>query len=382
MNHRPRGVLLVTGGHSHQEIYAPLFAADRRCRIVAVADEAGITSSEHEKNAALARSLGVPYLACLKQALTNPEIDLVSVCAPPERRCRVAIVCAEAGKHLYLDKSLAPTLAGADDLVGAVRRTGVRSHMFSFITQPWARRAKQVLAEGRLGRLLAMHAEVLFAKGHAGSARLGQPRREEYPPGRQQGAMTKRELDNTGVYAVTLLAWLAGREFRTVYGVTANYFFEEHQKEDVEDFGHLAGTLADDIPVTATAGRIGWTSYPAYAICRVLLIGSQRSLLADACRPRLEVWTDERPWQPPSRHPGDPMGFWISTQAEVGFQPKPNWLPVMPSGGSDVSYFLDCLDAGRDSEMSVVEAAHAAEVLLAAYRSAASGEVTSIPLER
>jgi predicted dehydrogenase len=381
MSDRPPGVLLVTGGQSHQEIYAPLFAADRRCRIIAVADEAGISSSEHEKNAALARSLGVSYVADLQPALANPEVDLVSVCAPPERRCRIAIASAEAGKHLYLDKSLVPTLAQADSLVAAVQRTGVRSHMFSFITQSWARRARQALIEDRIGRLQALHAEVLFAKGHAGTARLGRPRREEYPPGRHQGIEAKRELDNTGVYAITLIAWLAGQNFRTVYGVTANYFFEEHQKLDVEDFGHLAGTLADGTPVTVTAGRIGWTSYPGYAICRVYLIGSKGRLMADACRPRLEVWTDEKPWQPPSRHAEDPMGFWISTQAGVGLQPKQGWLPVLPAG-SDVSYFLDCLDAGRESEMSVVEAAHATEVLMAAYRSAASGEAVSLPLPR
>jgi predicted dehydrogenase len=379
---RPYGVLLVTGGHSHQEIYAPLFAADRRCRILAVADETGIESSEHAKNAAFARSLGVAYLADLGQALADPAVDIVSICAPPERRCRIAVRCAGAGKHLYLDKPLAPTLQDADRMVSAVQTNRVRSHMFSFVTQSWARKAKQDLTQGRLGRLLAVHGEVFFAKGPAGTARLGTPRREEYPPARHQGVEAKRELDNTGVYALTLIGWLTGQAFRTVYGVTANYFFEEHQKHDVEDFGHLAGTLADGTPATVSAGRIGWASYPAAALCRILLIGSKGRLIVDANRPRLEVWTDERPWQPPARHPEDPMGFWISTQAEVGVRPKPHWLPVTPAGDSDVSYFLDCLEGGRESEMSVVEAAQATEVILAAYRSAATGETLSLPFPR
>ena len=33
------GVLLVTGSHTHQENYAAAFAADRRCRLIAVSDE-------------------------------------------------------------------------------------------------------------------------------------------------------------------------------------------------------------------------------------------------------------------------------------------------------------------------------------------------------
>jgi hypothetical protein len=62
--------------------------------------------------------------------------------------------------------------------------------------------------------------------------------------------------------------------------------------------------------------------------------------------------------------------------------PKRAWLPVDPPGASDASYFLDCLDANRDSELSVPEAALAAEVVLSAYKSAATGEVVSLPLLR
>ena len=43
---------------------------------------------------------------------------------------------------------------------------------------------------------------------------------------------------------------------------------------------------------------------------------------------------------------------------------------------------LDCLDAGRDSELNATEAALAAEVLLAAYRSAATDAVVTLPLPR
>ena len=66
----------------------------------------------------------------------------------------------------------------------------------------------------------------------------------------QSLADAKREWDNVGVYPVTLVRWLTGRPFRSVLGVTANYFFAEHQKRDVEDFGVLSGTLEGGLPVT------------------------------------------------------------------------------------------------------------------------------------
>src|SRR5919206_3721546 len=135
------GVLLVTGGHTHQEMYAEAFAADRRCRIVGLTDESGVGDRRRKLNERLARHLGVPHLADLGEALKRKDVQVASVCTEPERRARVALACVRAGKHLYLDKSLAPTLKEADELVGAVKKAGVRSHMFSFITQPWARRA-------------------------------------------------------------------------------------------------------------------------------------------------------------------------------------------------------------------------------------------------
>jgi predicted dehydrogenase len=379
---RPYGILLVSGGHTHQEDYAAAFAADSRCRIVAVTDEADVGPQRRALNARLAHALGVPYLADLDEALARQDVDAVSICAAPERRGRIGVRCAEAGKHLYVDKPLAPSLHEADALVDAVRRAGVRSHMFSSITQPWAREAKRLVDDGRLGDLLGIHADVFFAKGHAGTATLGTTRREEYPPRRQQLAEAKRELDNIGVYPVCLVRWLTGRQFRTVFGTTANYFFAEHQKHAVEDFGLLACTLDGGVPVTIAAGRYGWTSHPAGGVNRLVLVGSERTALIDANGPQLEVCTDEPPWQPPAVHPEDPMSFWTSTQQEVGVQPKRAWLPVAPPGQTDASYFVDCLDAGRDSEMSAAEAALATEVLLAGYCSAATGEVVAPPLPR
>jgi predicted dehydrogenase len=230
--------------------------------------------------------------------------------------------------------------------------------------------------------LLAVHADAFFAKGPLGTAKLGAPRKEQYPPERHQLVEAKRELDNVGVYPLTLVRWLTGRKFRAVYGVTCNYFFQEHQKHDVEDFGLLAGTLEDGLPVTVTAGRCGWTSHPAGGVNRVVLVGSERTVVVDANRPRLEVYTDEPPWLPPNVNPDDPMGFWTSTQEAVHVRPKKTWVPAGPAAGSDAAAFLDALDAGRDGEVNVAEAALATEVLLAAYRSAASGAVVTLPLPR
>jgi len=76
------------------------------------------------------------------------------------------------------------------------------------------------------------------------------------------------------------------------------------------------------------------------------------------------------------------MGFWQSGQRESNAQPKKNWLPL--GSGEDKtneSHFIDCILEDRESEMNAANAAKLTEVLLAGYRSAASGEVVRLPLE-
>jgi hypothetical protein len=73
------------------------------------------------------------------------------------------------------------------------------------------------------------------------------------------------------------------------------------------------------------------------------------------------------------------MAFWQSTVDRSGMRPKRTWVGAPAPGKSDASYFLDCLEQGRESEMAVAEAADAAEVLVAAYASAARSQVVKLP---
>src|SRR5262245_60284019 len=182
---KPRyGVLLITGSHTHQAGYAAAFAADPRCKLIALTDEKDVDARRRRLNERLARELGIPYIADLNEALQRDDVQIVSLCAEPERRGRIALLCAKAGKHLYLDKSLVPRLAEADALREAVARAKVKSHMFSFISMPWAAEAKKIVADGKLGTLLAIHADAFFAKRRPGTAKLGTPRKEENQPRR------------------------------------------------------------------------------------------------------------------------------------------------------------------------------------------------------
>ncbi|MDA0281982.1 MAG: Gfo/Idh/MocA family oxidoreductase [Planctomycetota bacterium] len=367
------GLLLITGNQTHQENYARAFAADERCQLIGLADEAGIPQRRRELNRELADELGIPYLSDLSAAIGRDDVNVVSICAEPERRLPLTLACVEAGKHIYLDKDPAPTVDGAWQVANAIQNNGLLAQAFSMVRLPACQQAKQIVDSGELGELVGLHSDVTFAKGIPGTADLSRPRQENPPASRFTFTDSKREFLCVGYYPLILFQWLTGQRFDSVDAVTSNYFFEAHQKNDVEDFASVLLRMDGGTEATITAGRCGWMSHRDFGVHDIRLVGTRGSITIDAQRPRLEVCSDTAPWtQPATGHPEDPMGFWSSTQKTGGIHPKQDWQSVNAVAKSDAAAFLDCLEQNQQSDVTAAMAAHTVDVVHATYRSAAS----------
>lgn len=375
----PYGVLLVTGGQTHQENYARAFAADSRCRLIGLTDEADIPHRRYALNADLARELEIPLLDDFEAALARDDVHIVSLCCESERRGRLAIQAARAKKHIYLDKPLASNVDDALGVVRAAAENGVRSQVFSMVRTPVVERAFKVIESGRLGDVVGIHCALFFAKGKTGTADLTKPRREKADATKFTFIESKRELECIGVYPLMMLQLLLKARVKSVYATTSNYFFAEHQRHDVEDYACLLIELANGVQGSITVGRTGWMSHPGGGINQIQLIGTKGSATLDAFRPRLEMYCDAPAWQQPNPpHSEDPMGFWSSTQKAAGIKPKTAWQPVDADSQSDTAYFVDCIEANRESDVSAAVGTHALEVILAGYRSAAEHRPVAI----
>ena len=372
------GVLLVGGDRTHQENYGLDFAEDLRCELIGLTDEPGVPDQRDAWNRSLAERLGIPFFPCLDQALEREDVHIASICVEFERRARASATCARAGKHVYVDKPIASSNEEAAKLVAAVAEAKVKSQMFSLLRTSWCQRAKELVDSGTLGELLGIHCDTLFAKGVTGSADLSRIRKEHFPSKGFTFMEAKRELFTTGVYSIGMMSWLSGRNVKRVYARTSNFFFREHQEHDVEDFAALTLDFDGGLVGSVSGGRIGFLSHPLSGPLRACLIGSRGTQIVDAAEPRLEVFSDAPPWRPGQPHPQDPMAFWQSSTREAGGIEKFGWRVVGSSGGSDASYFVDCVEADRESDMNIADAAEVLKVLLAAYESAATGEAISI----
>src|SRR5919108_1795440 len=150
----------------HQDNYARAFAQHPRLRIIAVVDEPGQEPYVARRNRAIAAQFGVPLVESL-DALGRPDVDAVSVGAQIERRGRLAVEGARRGKHLWLDKPPAATLAEAEALAAAVDAAGVRSLVYSHVGAPWVAALREAIQSGAIGDLRALPLDSHFPKGDA-----------------------------------------------------------------------------------------------------------------------------------------------------------------------------------------------------------------------
>ena len=115
--------------------------------------EVALVDAREDRLQSLARNFKTaPRYAELRSAL--PHVDAVVVATPPSTHVRVALEAIEAGKHVLVEKPLAPTSAGARQLVKAASEAGVIlmvGHTFEY--NPAVRKLRELVRSQELGEL-------------------------------------------------------------------------------------------------------------------------------------------------------------------------------------------------------------------------------------
>ncbi|MEI7729120.1 MAG: Gfo/Idh/MocA family oxidoreductase [Verrucomicrobiota bacterium] len=94
--------------------------------------------------------------------LARKDIDLVDICLPNNLHAEVAIAAAKAGKMIICEKPLARNGKEAETMVKAVEKAGVPNLIsFNYRRIPAVTLAKQLIDEGRLGKIFHYRAKFL-----------------------------------------------------------------------------------------------------------------------------------------------------------------------------------------------------------------------------
>lgn len=97
-----------------------------------------------------------------RKVVESPEIDLIDIASPNDTHAEIAIAAAKAGKMVMCEKPLGRNAAEAEAMADAVEKAGVpNSVWYNYRRVPAVMLAKQLIDEGRLGRIFHYRAKFL-----------------------------------------------------------------------------------------------------------------------------------------------------------------------------------------------------------------------------
>ena len=133
-----------------------------KCELSAVVDP-----SEAAKS--LTQSLNIPYFSNLENLLSHAKPDGIILATPNAMHVTQALQCLEAGVAVLVEKPIAHTVADAQRLVAATDAIGGSSKARVLVGHhrahsPIMAKAKAVIEQGRLGRLVSVMGSAMFFK--------------------------------------------------------------------------------------------------------------------------------------------------------------------------------------------------------------------------
>lgn len=148
--------------------------------------------------------------------IADPEVDIVSITTPNAFHAEMAIAALEAGKHVWCEKPMAPALADAVRMATAAAAAAGKITVlgYNYIQNPVIRHIRQLLAEGTIGTVNHVRAEMdedfmadtnqLFTWKSDASSGYG-------------------ALDDFGVHPLSLLQYLFGNLARVMAHMSKPY---------------------------------------------------------------------------------------------------------------------------------------------------------------
>jgi len=171
------------------------------------------------------------------------DVDAIDICTPNALHVETAIAAWQAGKAVYCEKPLAESLAAARRMAEvAAAAPGASQVAFTMRFWPAVARAKDLLAAGRLGRILSVRGRMV----HGGYL---DPNRA-YSWRLDRGLAGGGALADLGIHIIDMVHFLLG-PMTDVRGRTRTFIEERpvsgggRAKVEVDDWAELTCTLAE-----------------------------------------------------------------------------------------------------------------------------------------
>ncbi len=347
MASRTLGIALIGAGniaHTHAAAIAEIHNA----RLVAICD-----SVESACRAFSQQMGGLAWTTDVHELVARSDVDIVSVCTPSGTHADLAVVAAEASKHLIVEKPLDVTLRQADRIIAAARKHNVKlTGIFPNRFRAGANRAKEAIEHGRLGTLVLADAYVKWYRSQ-----------EYYSGWHGTWALDGGgALINQAIHTVDLLQWLAG-PVSTVFGHIATL---GHVME-AEDTASAVLTFRQGAAGVIQAATSCWPGDPA----RAEFHGTEGTIVLEDGRVTVWKLADAT---------AEEEKMITSLEVQDGQSYADPVAITHISHRLQIEDMVDAIVNDREPRVTGTEARKAIEIIRAIYLSAKSGELVSLPL--
>jgi len=304
-------------------------------------------------NLAAARRLApnAKRVAHYADVLAEPDVDAVVIALPPAIHADAAVAALQHGKHVYVEKPLATTVADATRVITTWQGSGLTGMMgFNYRYNPIVRQTRSRIAAGAIGQPIAVR--TVFAT----------PRRT-MPSWKHQRGTGGGALLDLAVHHIDLVRFLLDAEVTTVSA-------EIHSTSSDQDTAFLQLGLTNGVTAQSMC------SLSAVDEDRIEVYGSKAKITIDRYR-------SLRAEETPTSAGGALSGAVVRLLGEIGAAPyafQKRRAPLHdPSFPASMTAFVRAVRDRETATPSLVDGLLALAVIEAAELSAASGTV--IPLD-
>ena len=288
-----------------------------------------------------------------KEMIRQEKPELVTIATESGKHAQIALDCIEAGCNIIIEKPIALSLADADEIIRCSEAKGVKvcvSHQNRFNRS--IHKIREAVDKGRFGGMMYGTAHIRWCRDWEYYSRA---------PWRGTWAQDGGALMNQCIHNIDLLRWMMGGEVECVMGMTDRL---NHDYIEAEDLGIALVKFGN-----GSYGIIEGTTdiYPKNLEETLYLFGRKGTVKAGGTSVnKIEEWrfSDELD------DPEDVIREFSENPPNVyGYGHTPLYADMIDSIENDHDPYVTARD-GRD----------ALELVLAIYRSAATGERVDLPL--
>ncbi len=334
------GVGIIGAGWVAEE-HLKAYMASPYCEVVAIASRSGTSARALAEQYGIEAGTGDDW----QEVISHPDVDIVSVCSPPNLHADQTVAAAEAGKHILIEKAVALSHGDLRRMVDAVDRSGVKT-VVSFVLRwnPLFDCLHALLEQNAIGGIF--YAEVDYWHG------IG-------PWYKQYAWNIRKEIGvssllSAGCHAVDAIRYFTGKDVAEVFAYSTK-IWQEYEYDPT-----MTGVLR------FTDGTIGKVSSSLECTMpyqfNINLLGEEGAVRNN------RVYSKKM-------FPG-----------QTGFAEIPTILPDSgdvshhPFQG-EIDHLVDCIRNDEESHVNLADAAKTHEIVFALDRSAAEGRPVQLPLE-